>query len=110
MNHHLRSNLSVVLMRLRPSALYANRIENNSRMLIYEGYDAPRNQSNLYLKQIDQPIRNHRGSLSRNCLFLKLLGGTRRGEKSLSLLKFMKNILESVSKSEFARFYGQPIR
>lgn len=36
MNFRLRGKTSVILMSLRPGAPYADRIENNGRLLIYE--------------------------------------------------------------------------
>lgn len=39
MNFHLRNNISVILMSLRQNAPYADRIQENGRLLIYEGHD-----------------------------------------------------------------------
>lgn len=39
MNYHLRGSVSVILMSLRPNAPYADRIEEEGRILIYEGHD-----------------------------------------------------------------------
>jgi hypothetical protein len=42
MNFRLRGGLSVILMSIRAGAPYADRIEENGRVLIYEGHDAPK--------------------------------------------------------------------
>ena len=39
MNFHLRNNITVILMSLRQNAPYADRIQENGRLLIYEGHD-----------------------------------------------------------------------
>lgn len=42
MNYRPRSGLSVILMSVRPGAPYADRVENDGRILIYEGHDVSR--------------------------------------------------------------------
>lgn len=42
MNFRLGGNYSVILMSLRTNAPYADRIENNGNVLIYEGHDIPK--------------------------------------------------------------------
>ena len=42
MNYHLRPNCSVILMSRRSNAPYRDRIEENGRVLIYEGHDVSR--------------------------------------------------------------------
>jgi hypothetical protein len=39
MNFRLHNGCSIILMSLRPGAPYADRIENDGRVLIYEGHD-----------------------------------------------------------------------
>ena len=51
MNFRLHGKLSVILMSLRASAPYADRVEENGRVLIYEGHDIPR-----YKNSPDQSI------------------------------------------------------
>jgi hypothetical protein len=71
MNYHLRGNTSVILMSLRPNAPYADRIENDGRILIYEGHDVPRTSDNPNPKVADQPMYNPSGTLTQNGLFYK---------------------------------------
>ena len=71
MNFHLGGNYSVILMSLRTNAPYADRIENNGKVLIYEGHDIPKTKGINDPKLIDQPMRNPRGSFTQNGLFFE---------------------------------------
>jgi len=44
MNFRLRGGMSVILMSLRRGAPYVDRVEDNGRILIYEGHDIPRSR------------------------------------------------------------------
>jgi hypothetical protein len=69
MNYRMQSNASVILMSLRPGAPYADQIEDEGRILIYEGHDSPKTPSEPYPKQVDQPEFNPGGSPTQNGLF-----------------------------------------
>ena len=69
MNFRLHPNYSVLLMSLRKGAPYADRIEENGRVLIYEGHDNPNYKGNGNTKNIDQSLHNPSGSLNQNGLF-----------------------------------------
>lgn len=69
MNFRLRSGRSVILMSLRRGAPYADRIEDDGRILIYEGHDIPRSRNGPHPKTIDQPRTHFRGRLTQNGLF-----------------------------------------
>ena len=69
MNFRLGKTYSVILMSVRPNAPYADRIEENGRVLIYEGHDVPRRKNGLDPKSVDQPMWNPGGSLTQNGLF-----------------------------------------
>jgi hypothetical protein len=71
MNFRLRGGLSVILMSLRPGAPYADRIEENGKILIYEGHDIPSFKNGPNPKMVDQPGRNPGGSFTQNGLFYK---------------------------------------
>jgi len=92
MNFHLRSNYSVILMSLRPGAPYADRIEADGRVLIYEGHDAPRNATNPYPKQIDQPMSNPSGTLTQNGQFYQAATSYKKGIKGAELIKVYEKI------------------
>src|SRR6516165_1031452 len=62
MNFRLKDGESIILMSLRPGAPYADRIEDEGRILIYEGHDVARTPDVPYPKKVDQPDRNPGGS------------------------------------------------
>jgi hypothetical protein len=47
MNFRLKGGFSVVLMGIRPGAPYADRVEEDGRILIYEGPDIPSKKGGL---------------------------------------------------------------
>jgi hypothetical protein len=69
MNFRLGGSYSVILMSLRRNAPYADRIEEDGRVLIYEGHDIPKAKSVTNPKAVDQPMQNPSGSLTQNGLF-----------------------------------------
>jgi hypothetical protein len=71
MNYHLATTQSVILMSLRPNAPYADRIEAEGKILIYEGHDVPKAPGKLIPKNIDQTMTNPIGSLTQNGLFFE---------------------------------------
>jgi len=54
MNFRLKDDESVILMSLRPGAPYADRIENEGCILIYEGHDVARTATLPHPKKVDQ--------------------------------------------------------
>jgi hypothetical protein len=69
MNYHLHGDTSVILMSLRPNAPYSDRIEDEGRILIYEGHDVPKTKDNPIPKLDDQPMNNPSNTLTQNGLF-----------------------------------------
>ena len=69
MNFHLRNNISVILMSLRHNAPYADRIQENGRVLIYEGHDISQKTETPNPKTVNQPMYNPSGTLTQNGLF-----------------------------------------
>ncbi|UCH42690.1 MAG: HNH endonuclease [Dehalococcoidales bacterium] len=81
MNFHLRGDISVILMSLRSNAPYADRIEDDGRILIYEGHDVHKTQETPIPKNVDQPIRNPSGTLTQNGQFYEAV--KRHGKEQL---------------------------
>lgn len=69
MNFKLGGTYSVILMSLRKNAPYADRVENEGRVLIYEGHDMPKLAGIRDPKAIDQPIQFSGGTLTENGKF-----------------------------------------
>ncbi len=70
MNFKVNGNTSIILMSLRRGAPYADRIEDNGKILIYEGHDVPRNESKEP-KSVDQPMTTPNGLLTQNGKFFQ---------------------------------------
>ena len=96
MNFHLRNNVSVILMSLRRGSPYADRIEENGRVLIYEGHDVPRTKTTADLKKIDQPRYLPSGKPTQNGLFFAAAEATERGEAPAELVKVYEKIRDGV--------------
>ena len=92
MNYRLRGRLSVILMSLRPGAPYADRIEENGKILIYEGHDIPYLQGGPKPKLVDQPERNPLGTLTQNGLFFNAAMNYKQGEREPELVKVYEKI------------------
>src|SRR5208283_1681700 len=71
MNFRLRDVESIILMSLRPGAPYADQVQDDGRVLIYEGHDLARTLNGPHPKRVDQPEHNPGGSLTQNGLFAK---------------------------------------
>jgi 5-methylcytosine-specific restriction endonuclease McrA len=69
MNFRLRGSDSVILMSVRPGAPYADRVEDEGRVLIYEGHDCARAVNVPDPKRVDQPEHHPGGSPTQNGLF-----------------------------------------
>lgn len=69
MNFRLRSEFSVILMSLRPDAPYADRLEEDGKVLIYEGHDIPARKGGLNPKMVDQPACTPKGTPTQNGLY-----------------------------------------
>lgn len=71
MNFRLKGGFSVILMSIRPGAPYADRVEEEGKILIYEGHDIPQRKGGHNPKLIDQPLKNPGGGFTQNGLFFE---------------------------------------
>jgi len=92
MNFHLRGKISVILMSLRPGAPYADRIEDNGRVLIYEGHDLPRYKGGSDPKTIDQPMTNPNRRLTQNGLFYQAAMRFKKEGSQLELVRVYEKV------------------
>jgi hypothetical protein len=92
MNFHLKPDYSIILMSLRPNAPYADRIEEDGKILIYEGHDVSKNEQTPIPKIIDQPMKNPGGTLTQNGLFYKAANKYKSGESNPELVKVYEKI------------------
>jgi hypothetical protein len=68
MNFKVGGGPSVILMSLRKGAPYADKVEDNGQILVYEGHDVPRNEARDP-KAVDQLEYTPKGSLTQNGKF-----------------------------------------
>src|SRR3989338_1179927 len=90
MNYRLKGKRSVILMSLRSNAPYADRVEENGRVLIYEGHDAPR-EGNPNPKLIDQPMLEGR-KLTQNGLFYQAATQFKDKQRPFELVRVYEKI------------------
>ena len=92
MNFRLHGRYSVILMSVRRGAPYADRIEKNGQVLIYEGHDTPMSKSVSDPKGVDQQMKNPSGSLTQNGLFYQAAIRYKRNLSKPELVKVYEKI------------------
>jgi hypothetical protein len=92
MNFRLGKSYSVILMSLRLGAPYADRVEEDGRVLIYEGHDLPRTQGGPNPKSVDQPLATPSGKLTQNGFFAEAARKFIEGEAQSELVKVYEKI------------------
>ncbi|MFC1947102.1 HNH endonuclease [Chloroflexota bacterium] len=92
MNYHLHGNLSVILMSLRRNAPYADRVESDGKVLIYEGHDVPKTPASPIPKVVDQPMYNPTGTLTQNGLFFSAAELYKQGKHKAELVKVYEKL------------------
>ena len=96
MNFRLRGGFSVILMSLRPGAPYADRIEDDGKILIYEGHDIPQRRGGPDPKSSHQEKHNPGGSLTQNGLFYEAARQNQNGLKQFELVKVYEKIKSGI--------------
>jgi hypothetical protein len=96
MNFHLRNNISVILMSLRQNAPYADRIQENGRLLIYEGHDVSLKTETPNPKIVDQPMYNPGGSLTQNGLFYEAVIKFKEHKAIFEFIRVYEKILSGI--------------
>ncbi len=79
MNFHIKKDLSVILMSVRPGAPYDDEIDDEKNVLIYEGHDVPKSKQNTEPKNIDQPLWTDTRTLTENGKFVKSIENFKKG-------------------------------
>lgn len=92
MNYHLRGDISVILMSLRRNAPYSDRVEEEGRILIYEGHDIPKTKDTPIPKIIDQPMNNPGGTLTQNGLFYEAAKARNESQKNIELVRVYEKL------------------
>lgn len=92
MNFRLRGNYSVVLMSTRHGAPYADRLEDDGQVLIYEGHDEPRRSGGPDPKSVDQPEHTRTGTLTQNGLFAQAARLFKAGDEPPEIVKVYEKV------------------
>lgn len=97
MNFRLKQKYSVILMSLRENAPYRDKIEDNGKILIYEGHDIPKSKKEDFNpKTVDQPMYNPSGTLSQNGLFYTAAINYKNGKAAAELVKVYEKIKSGI--------------
>jgi hypothetical protein len=96
MNFRLRGTVSVILMSLRRGAPYADRIEDDGKILIYEGHDIPQFKDGPNPKSVDQPQQLPSRKPTQNGLFFDAALRAKAGEIRPELVKVYEKVRNGV--------------
>jgi hypothetical protein len=96
MNFRLKGKHSVILMSVRPNAPYRDQIQEDGAVLIYEGHDIPRSQTQPDPKAVDQPATRGNGSLTENGKFHKAAQEFKAREKGPDIVRVYEKIKSGI--------------
>jgi hypothetical protein len=96
MNYRLNPGYSVILMSLRPGAPYADRVEDDGKLLIYEGHDEPRRVGGADPKRTDQPLFNPGGSFTQNGQFFEAARKYKSGQVKAERVRVYEKIKSGI--------------
>ncbi|MEJ8757757.1 HNH endonuclease [Pontibacter sp. H259] len=95
MNFQVGGRISVILMSLRKGAPYADRLEDDGQVLIYQGHDVPSNEA-TYPKLVDQRITTPKGTLTQNGKFFKAAFDFKNSGVEPELVKVYEKIKDGI--------------
>jgi len=96
MNFRLFREMSVVLMSVRRGAPYADQVEDEGHVLIYEGHDCPKSPDTPNPKLIDQPEIHPGGSPTQNGLFAEAARRYRDQNEPAELVRVFEKIRQGI--------------
>lgn len=92
MNYKLGGTYSVVLMSIRPNAPYNDRVEEDGKILIYEGHDIPKQTDLPDPKKVNQPMYYDSGKPTQNGHFFLAAKRYREGKEKAVRVKVYEKI------------------
>ena len=92
MNFRLNPDASLILMSLRAGAPYADRVEEDGRVIIYEGHDIPLIKGGPDPKSVDQPEFLPSGRLTQNGLFADAVRCFKAGRAGAERVKVFEKV------------------
>ncbi len=96
MNFKLNPHYSVLLMSVRPGAPYADLLEADGTILIYEGHDTSKRPTSPDPKTIDQPLKYPSGKLTQNGLFFEAARQTKENAAPPEAVKVYEKIKDGI--------------
>lgn len=96
MNFRLHGGHSVLLMSLRPNALYSDEVQEDGAVLIYEGHDQPRTAVTPNPKSLDQPEFLPSGSRTENGKFHQAAQEFKAGNKAPDLVRVYEKLRKGI--------------
>jgi hypothetical protein len=96
MNFRLHGKHSVILMSVRPNAPYADRVEEEGRVLIYEGHNENRTVQCKYPELVDQPEFTKTGKPTENGKFKKAALAFKAGEQPPERVRVYEKIKDGI--------------
>lgn len=95
MNFRVKGGYTVILMSLRKGAPYADKVEEEGNVLIYEGHDVPKNLAKNP-KSVDQPMLTPTGKLTENGKFFSAANNYKKGLQESELVKVYEKIKDGI--------------
>jgi len=95
MNFRVKGGPTVILMSTRKGAPYADRVEEEGQILIYEGHDMPRNLARDP-KSVDQADYTPKGTLTENGKFFNAAMKFKDGNEHPELVKVYEKIKDGI--------------
>lgn len=92
MNFRFAGKTTVILMSLRKNAPYNDRVEEDGRVLIYEGHDIPKHKGVDDPKRYEQPMTNPGGTLTENGKFFNAAEAFKKGKLEAEIVKVYEKI------------------
>ncbi len=92
MNFRLKPTESLILMSVRPGAPYSDRVEDQGRVIIYEGHDVPLTRSGTDPKSVDQSEFLPSGKLTQNGLFADAVRRFKLGRADAELVRVFEKL------------------
>ena len=95
MNFRIKGGPTVILMSIRKGAPYADRVEDNGEILIYEGHDIPKNLSRDP-KSVNQPDYTPSGTLTMNGKFFQAAMKYKDDKEPAELIRVYEKIKDGI--------------
>jgi hypothetical protein len=96
MNYRIRAGESLILMSQRSGAPYQDRVEQDGRIIIYEGHDLPRTAGVVDPKVLDQPEFQPNGKPTQNGFFAKAAKSFKDGTAAPERVRVFEKIRNGI--------------